>query len=126
MLIKQRPIAGHLDHWQHIDPLIARIYAARGIAVSDADLSLKGMADYKHLLHIDSACLRLKQAILQNQKIVVIGDFDADGATASALAVAALKAFAATNVSFWSLIGLTTGMVLVKVLCMRHTVKVLS
>ncbi|NDH08923.1 MAG: single-stranded-DNA-specific exonuclease RecJ [Gammaproteobacteria bacterium] len=100
MLIKQRPIADNLDHWHDVDPLVARIYAARGISVSDADLSLKGMADYKQLLNIDSACERLKQAIFQDEHIVVIGDFDADGATASALAVAALKAFAARKVGF--------------------------
>lgn len=100
MRIKQRPIPDNLAHWQDFHPLIARLYAARGISVSDADLSLKGMANYQQLLNIDIACSRIKQAIFQHEKIVVIGDFDADGATASALAVAALKAFGASQVRY--------------------------
>lgn len=100
MQIKQRPIPDNLSAWQEFHPLIARIYAARGIKVSDADLSLKGMVNYQLLLNIDSACARLKEAIFQDQKIMIIGDFDADGATASALAVSALQVFGARFVSF--------------------------
>ena len=100
MRIKQRPTPDNLGNWQDFHPLIARVYAARGISVSDANLALKGMANYQQLLNIDTACSRIKQAIFQHEKIVVIGDFDADGATASALAVAALKAFGASQVRY--------------------------
>jgi single-stranded-DNA-specific exonuclease len=100
MQVKQRSIPHDLSTWHGFHPLIAKIYAARGLAVSDADLSLKGMVNYQSLLDIDKACKRLKQALFNQEAIFIIGDFDADGATASALAVSALRAFGATHVQF--------------------------
>lgn len=75
--------------------------AARGIA-SDADLELP-LADLHSpttLPGIDAAAQRLAAAVASDERILVAGDFDADGATASALCVSVLRAFGARQVGF--------------------------
>ena len=76
-----------------ISPLMARIYSARGIC-SEQQLNkkLKNLPDYHQLKDIDKAATLLANAITQQQKIVIIGDFDCDGATSSALGMLAIKA----------------------------------
>ena len=73
-------------------PLLARIYSARGIH-SDADLprQLRQLHDYRQLKDIDKAAEILADAVIQNQKILIVGDFDCDGATSSALGTLALR-----------------------------------
>lgn len=75
--------------WMH--PVLARVYAARGIT-SPEQLQdrLEQLEHWQSLGGISEAAELLKAAIGKRQKIVVIGDFDADGATASALAVRVL------------------------------------
>ncbi|MDP1574391.1 MAG: single-stranded-DNA-specific exonuclease RecJ [Coxiellaceae bacterium] len=84
-----------------ISPLLQRLYAARDVqTMADIDRSLSALLPYQHLRDIDKAVARLVFAILNDEKMLVIGDFDADGATSTALAVAALRAFGAKNVDF--------------------------
>lgn len=91
------PQAGLAD----LPAILQRIYAARAItSLSDIDHSLSALLPYHDLLDIDKAVLRLIAAIQQNEKILVIGDFDADGATSTALAVSALRAMGAKQVDF--------------------------
>jgi single-stranded-DNA-specific exonuclease len=86
---------------QRLSPLLARVLAARGVTGDvDLDLSLAGLAPPTLLLGADRAAAFLADAVAADRHIVVVGDFDADGATASALAVAALSAFGAQHVSF--------------------------
>ncbi|EKE84828.1 hypothetical protein A10D4_04420 [Idiomarina xiamenensis 10-D-4] len=84
-----------------LPPLLRQIYARRG--VSDAQqLQLRA----QHLLHfsglrgIDAAVAILSQALTQQQRICVCGDFDADGATSTALMISALQAFGAQQVDY--------------------------
>ena len=58
------------------------------------------MLPYADLKDIDKACQRLAQAFESNERILIIGDFDADGATATALGVSALRALGAKQVDF--------------------------
>lgn len=81
--------------------LLQRIYVARGVqSLADIDLTLSALLPYRELSDIDKAVTRLIQAIHQQENILIIGDFDADGATSTAVAVSALRAFGAKNVDF--------------------------
>ncbi len=82
-------------------PLLQRIYSSRGISeVCELDHSLKGLLPYTSLRDIEPAVAQIGRAIEQGQRILVVGDFDCDGATSSALAVLALRAFGAGWVSY--------------------------
>lgn len=81
--------------------LLQRIYAARDVkSLGDIDRSLSALLPYADLLDIEKAAVRLVDAILKQERILIIGDFDADGATSTAVAVSALRAFGAKNVDF--------------------------
>ena len=83
-----------------IPPVLARIYASRGIAsASELDHSLRALPPYATMRGIDDAALRLCRAIAQGERIVIVADYDADGATACAVGVRGLRAFGA-NVDF--------------------------
>ncbi|MBE9540145.1 MAG: single-stranded-DNA-specific exonuclease RecJ [Proteobacteria bacterium] len=84
-----------------IHPLLAQIYYARGVNSPDElELQLSQLIPPAKLLNAENAAVMLAAAIAVDQKIVVIGDFDADGATSTALAVSVLKAFGATQVDY--------------------------
>jgi len=84
-----------------LPPLLNRVLAAREIgSVDQLDLSLKQLLPPSSLGGIDAAVALLLVALRQRQRILIVGDFDADGATSSALAVAALRAMGAASVNF--------------------------
>ena len=86
---------------RHLHPVLQRIYATRGITqAAELTLELQALLPFTALIDIDKACLRLEQALRAQQRIVVIGDFDADGATSTALAVSALRALGAQYVDY--------------------------
>ena len=79
----------------------AEALAARGIDSADTlDLSLSGLLSPRSLRGIDVAAERLGRAVTGAEPILVVGDFDADGATGTALAVSVLGAFGAQRVDF--------------------------
>ncbi|CAI8348490.1 MAG: Single-stranded-DNA-specific exonuclease RecJ [Cellvibrionales bacterium UBA7375] len=82
-------------------PLLQRIYQSRGLN-SDADLSLNlsNLPSPDLMLGIDTAVEHLVEVLKANQRIVIVGDFDADGATSSALMVLALTAMGFESVEF--------------------------
>lgn len=84
-----------------LPPLLARIYAARGVRGTDElDLSLKALHPPRLLHGVDRAVARLMQALQTDERILIVGDFDADGATSTALAVDALRACGARHVDY--------------------------
>lgn len=84
-----------------IPPVLQRIYASRGIDdVSLLDKRLEKLYSFHSLKDIQKAVERLEIALRQQERILVIGDFDADGATSTALAVSALRLFGAKHVDF--------------------------
>lgn len=84
-----------------LHPLLQRIYAARNVdAVEHLDRSLEQLHDYHSLLGIDQAASILAEAVINQQNILIVGDFDADGATSTTVAVKALKMFGAQSVNF--------------------------
>ncbi|MAJ87944.1 MAG: single-stranded-DNA-specific exonuclease RecJ [Cellvibrionales bacterium TMED148] len=76
-----------------MDTLLRRIYAARGIDNSEMlDLGLSKLPSPDSLKGIHKAISRLIEALLSNERIIIIGDFDADGATGTALMLLGLRA----------------------------------
>ena len=84
-----------------LPPLLQRVYRNRGIHdTSELDLSLRALAPPDLLPDLDVAAQRLCEAVMAQQRILIVGDFDADGATAVALSVSLLEAMGAQRVSF--------------------------
>jgi single-stranded-DNA-specific exonuclease len=82
-------------------PLLRRIYAGRGVTRStDLDRSLGALVPPTTLPDIERAAARIADAIMAQQAIVIVGDFDADGATAVALCVRVLGELGAERVSY--------------------------
>jgi len=93
--------SGEAELTRGLQPLLARIYSARGItSVDELDLSMTKLLHPDGLLGAKKAAEIITGAIKYNKHIVIIGDFDCDGATASALGVSALQAFGAKQISF--------------------------
>ena len=81
---------------EQLPPVLARIYAARGVQHPDElELSLKKLLPAQDLLGLPAALDRLERALDQQQQILIVGDFDADGATSTALMMLALRDMAA-------------------------------
>jgi single-stranded-DNA-specific exonuclease len=79
-----------------LHPVLRRIYAQRGVtSETELSLELKTLLVPQGLLGIDRACDELLQAVTSGARIVVVGDYDADGATGAALAVSVLRAMGA-------------------------------
>lgn len=84
-----------------IHPLLWRIYCARGLtSTQELEQELAQLLPYHSLKGMEQAVGCLYSALSQEQSIVVVGDFDADGATSAALAVSALRRFGAKQVSY--------------------------
>ena len=82
-------------------PVLRRVLAARQVrSEQELDTSLQHLHRPSALLGIDAAVLLLAQALELRQHILIVGDFDADGATSSALMVSALRAFGAASVDY--------------------------
>ncbi|HYN54479.1 MAG TPA: single-stranded-DNA-specific exonuclease RecJ [Methylotenera sp.] len=98
-LVVQRIISAEAERNLQADgisPLMARLLAARGVTES-AELSanLSGLIPPQTLTHNSAMAKLLADAIAANKKLLVIGDYDADGATATAVAVKGLRVFGA-------------------------------
>lgn len=84
-----------------LDPVLRRIYAARGVHdPKDLELRLEGMLPVGTLDGVDEAATLLEAHVRRGARILVVGDYDADGATASALLVRGLRAFGHREVDF--------------------------
>ena len=86
---------------QQMPPLLRQIYARRGVRRAD-ELSLKasGLLHFSSLRDIGKAVELLQNALKNQEKVCICGDFDADGATSSALMVSALHAFGLQQVGY--------------------------
>jgi single-stranded-DNA-specific exonuclease len=85
-----------------VSPLLRRIYLARGIrSTQELNLNLTNLLPPYNLSGITAAVELLGQAIINHDRIAIAGDFDADGATASALCLLVLKSLGAVNVKIF-------------------------
>ncbi len=84
-----------------LHPLLSRLYASRGVCqASDLERCVKGMLPWQRLHGIDKAVEVLYNALREGLRIMVVGDFDADGATSTALSVLALRALGGDNIAY--------------------------
>ena len=75
-----------------IHPVLARLYAARGTRdTAELATELNAMIPPAGLLHIDKAAVFLADAIAQNKRMVIVADYDCDGATACAVGLRGLR-----------------------------------
>ena len=78
------------------DPRLARIYAARGLAcLEDLATTLQSLAAPERMSHVDEAASLLADAIAAGERMTIVADYDADGATACAVGVRALRSMGA-------------------------------
>src|SRR5256712_1065728 len=83
-----------------LHPVLARVCAARGISRrGELDDALAGLLPPSDLLNADRAAVLLADAIAARKRLLIVADYDCDGATACALGVRALSAFGA-NVGY--------------------------
>ena len=84
-----------------LHPVLARTYRAREITSDrELDVSLERLPSWERLGGIDAAIGTLAAALAQDRRILVVGDFDADGATSCAVAVRALRMMGARQVRY--------------------------
>jgi len=84
----------------NLPPLLRRLYASRGVSsAGELERSVRAMLPWQQLSGIDKAVALLYRALQEELRIVVVGDFDADGATSTALSVLALRALGCGNVT---------------------------
>jgi single-stranded-DNA-specific exonuclease len=89
------------ENLSYLHPVLKRVYAARGIHTAEAlDYRLARLLHYQSLKGIEGAAQCLGLAVMQQQRLLIVGDFDSDGATSSALAVSALRSFGAQHVDY--------------------------
>ncbi|MEC7359110.1 MAG: single-stranded-DNA-specific exonuclease RecJ, partial [Pseudomonadota bacterium] len=84
-----------------LHPVIDRIYRGRNIAnLDDLENGLKGLTHFNVLKGMPQAAQILADAVVQNKRIIIVGDFDADGATSTSVCILALRAMGYHNVDF--------------------------
>lgn len=84
-----------------LPPLLRRLYASRGVrSARELERSVKGMLPWQQLSGIDNAVEILYNAFREGIRIIVVGDFDADGATSTALSVLGMRALGCDNISY--------------------------
>jgi len=82
-------------------PVLQRVYTARGVqSTDDLRYELNALHPYHTLKNIDKAVICLADAVKQQKRILIVGDFDTDGATSCAVAVSALKLFGVKEVVY--------------------------
>jgi len=99
--IRRRPAGNPQALPASLTPVLRRVYASRGISdPAQLVLDLKHLLPPDALLGIRRAAELLAQAIAEQRRIVIAGDYDADGATATAVAVLGLQALGAVRVGY--------------------------
>jgi single-stranded-DNA-specific exonuclease len=86
---------------EQIHPVVRRVLLARGIGQRrELSLRLETLLSPEKLSGISEAAQLLADAVVDDQSILIVGDFDADGATGTALAMLSLRAMGARRVDF--------------------------
>ncbi|MCB1647345.1 MAG: hypothetical protein KDI36_17920 [Pseudomonadales bacterium] len=98
--MKPRLVRRQANHYpEGYSPLIGRLLSGRGITSdAEASLELAGLLHPDSLKGIDEAASLLADAVCRQASVLIVGDFDADGATSTALMVRVLTAFGAQQV----------------------------
>ena len=98
-LITRTP--GDLVLPESLPPLVRRIYSQRPLAaVTELELTLSQLIPPARLKGIDAAVDLLEAALKEGERLLIVADFDADGATSCALALTVLRAFGCAHVDY--------------------------
>lgn len=99
-LISERPLP---DHWQLPDlpELLQKVYARRHVVSADQlDMQLKQLLPWSGLKGIHQAVECLLPVVTEQKSLLVVGDFDVDGASSTALSIRALRMMGATRLDY--------------------------
>lgn len=103
MLVKQRvaAVAPQFEQYRQLHPVCQRVLAARGVT-TDAQLELKlaSLHAPDTLKGLPGAVALMLDALRQQQRVLIVADYDADGATSCALGILGLKALGFRHVEF--------------------------
>lgn len=100
-LIKRRDVDADESSLADLHPVLRRVYAARGVSTrEDLDLRLNCLLPVSRMKGLPAAVELLIEMRDRQEGIVVVGDFDADGATSTALVLRALGGFGFSNISY--------------------------
>ncbi len=84
-----------------IHPVLARVYGARAVrSASELDYTLNGLHRYEAMGGLERALDILQQSLANQQRLLIVGDYDADGATASAVALRGLEMLGFNTVDY--------------------------
>jgi single-stranded-DNA-specific exonuclease len=84
-----------------LHPVIDRIYRGRQVNHTDElENGLKGLTHYKALKGIETGAALLADAVEQNKRIIIVGDFDADGATSIAVCLLSMRLMGFNNIDY--------------------------
>lgn len=98
--IVRREVSGAMLSSQ-LHPVIDRIYRGRNVQHPDElEHGLKGLLHYNELKGMTAAASLLANAIQQNKRIIIVGDFDADGATSIAVCLLSMRAMGFNNIDY--------------------------
>jgi single-stranded-DNA-specific exonuclease len=98
-LITRTP--GDLVLPESLPPLVRRIYSQRPLAaLTELELTLSQLIPPARLKGIDAAVDLLEAALKEGERLLIVADFDADGATSCALALTVLRAFGCAHVDY--------------------------
>lgn len=101
LLVKRRAANTSLELPESMHPLLRRIYSQRSISsAAELELGLKNLIAPELLLGIDAAVELLVEALQEQQRVLIVADFDADGATSCVVALKALRQFGFQHVDY--------------------------
>jgi single-stranded-DNA-specific exonuclease len=100
-LIHRRQLQSDPDALEGVHPLLAQVYAARGVtSIDELDRGAASLLAPEQLSGIGEAVSLLVEGLKQQKSVLIVGDYDADGATSSALSVLALRAMGFQSVDY--------------------------
>ena len=99
--VKRRSFIEPCDHFGNFPAILQRIYLHRGVqSEEETNYSLSKLLSPQKLLNITAGVALIYRCMQQNQRILIVGDFDADGATSTALFIRTLHSFGFDNVQY--------------------------
>lgn len=100
-VIKSRSVPSEHDLPDSLGPILQRILSARGVLTSDdLDITLSRLESFDSLRHIQLGAMLIRDCVVSDGKLMIVGDYDADGATSIAVAIRALRAMGAKDVDY--------------------------
>ncbi|MEQ4779030.1 single-stranded-DNA-specific exonuclease RecJ [Providencia huaxiensis] len=100
-LLQQRQQQSSAAQLPGLPELLQRVYQHRGVTdITQLERKAANLLDYRTLSGIDKALPLLYRALNEHEAITIVGDFDADGATSTALAIRALKSMGYRNINY--------------------------